>query len=195
MIFDYVSQYDDRIEFGVIKGNSKIVFIKPGLGGSYLGYEEKYLKIAMRLHQNFGCSVICVSNPHDNKKHIDSDREIIEQYISDNNITHAELFYFGHSNGGIKGLELASSGISFCKMLLVNMPLMINLHKTKKYITEIPKTEIIAIYGEKDPSFSYTPFLDGLFENVKISSFPQADHHFKGFLDEFISLSDLLMTE
>jgi len=195
MKFNYVSQIGNNIDYGIINGNNKIVFIKPGLGGSYLGYEEKYLKIAMRLYEKAGCSVISVSNPNDNKNHIGYDKEIITSYISNNGIKQPELFFFGHSNGCIKGLELAASGLFFHRIILINMPLMINLHKTKKYIAEIPQADIVAVYGEKDPSFSYIPFIDGKFANVKVLSVPNADHNFKGYLNEFIALSNILIEE
>ena len=193
--FDYISRYNDNADYGVIRGNNKIVFIKPGADGSYLGYEKKYLRIAARLHEKTGCSVISVSNLSDMQNRTESDRQIIEQYIADNKINKAELLFFGHSNGCIKGLELTASGLFFRRMILINMPLMINLHKTKKYIAEIQRTDIVAVYGEKDPSFSYTPFIDGKFTNVKVLPISNADHHFKNCLDDFISLSDMLIEE
>lgn len=191
MTFDYQIENDCNIENGCIVGNNKIVFIQAGLGGSYLGYENKYYQIASKLNKKFGCSVISVSNPIDCKKTLEVDQQIITNFISKNNIQNPEFYFFGHSNGGIKGLELASSCFSFKRMVLVNMPLMIIFHKTKAYITSIPKTQILLVYGEKDPSFTYMPFLKDKFENIKLISVNSADHHFKGMLQEFVDLSDL----
>ncbi len=193
MSFDYTLQVDG-IDYGFIRGSGRIVFIKTGLGGSCFGYGNKYLKTAHRLKEKYGLSVIVASNPNDNKKHIEADRQMIEQYISDNNIEFYELFFFGHSNGCVKGLELAGSGFSFVKMVLVNMPLMINLHKTKRYISRIPHTDVVAVYGELDPSYSYIPFLRGRLENLEVVSIPRADHNFRGVTDEFINLIELLQT-
>jgi len=194
MNYDEIMQYDG-IDYGLIKGGSRIVFIKVGLGGHCSGYEDKYLRMALRLKERSGVGVIVASNPHDGKSHIRIDRQIIEQYIAKYEIDSPELFFFGHSNGGVKGLELTDAGVEFKKMVLVNMPLMINFHKTKKYISAIPQTEIIAIYGEQDPSFPYLPFIDEKFENLRAVRFSNADHNFKGFINEFIHLSDLLMDE
>ena len=36
--------------YGIIRGNETIVFIKPGLGGSIYGYENKYFKIKKKLN-------------------------------------------------------------------------------------------------------------------------------------------------
>lgn len=194
MNYDTILQ-NNNVYYGVINGNNKIVFIKSGLGGDYLGYENKYLKIALRLKERHGCSVIVASNPNDGIKHIDIDKQIIEHYILEKHIYSPELFFFGHSNGGIKGLELLNGGIVFKRMVLVNMPLMINFHKTKHYIALAPQTEIVAIYGQHDPSFPYVPFLDGKLHNVKVVNVQHANHNFRGMLNDFINLSDMIISE
>ena len=58
-----IGSENDCIEYGCVVGSNRIVYIKVGMSGSYIGYEEKYLKMACRLNDNYGCSVICVSNP------------------------------------------------------------------------------------------------------------------------------------
>ena len=192
MKFDYMREIHG-IEYGFLKGNNQIVFIKSGLGGTCFGYENKYVKISHLLKERYGCSVIVSSNPDDNKNKTDTDRQVIEAYLTETQIDSPEFFFFGHSNGAIKGLELASLQTPvFKKMVLVNMPLMVNTHKTKAYIKAVPKTDIVAVFGEKDPSYSYLPFFKDKFENVEIKTVSQADHHFKGMLREFIELSTLL---
>ena len=163
MNFDAVSEieYEGQIvDFGYIKGNNKIVYIKAGMGGNYLGYENKYLKIARKLNVKHGCSVICVSNP--TPLPISVDRTILGAFIKDNDINDPEMFFFGHSNGCVKGLELGTSGIAFARMVLVNMPLMLNFHKTAQWINAMPKTDIVTVYGETDPSHRYIPFLKNI---------------------------------
>ena len=149
--------------------------------------------MAQRLHEKYGCSIIVASNPHDGKSHVEKDKTIIRQFVIDNNIFKPEFFFLGHSNGGIKGLELSYSGITFTKMILINMPLMINFHKTKQYISSIPQTNILMMYGEKDPSFAYVPFIEGKFNNVEVSVVPNADHNFEGMLKEFIGYGEYLL--
>ena len=192
MNYDYISCSGDNTQYGIISGNNKIVFIKAGLGGDNFGYENKYLIMAQQLHDKFGCSVIVASNPNDGKSHVEKDQTIIQQFVVDNNILKPEFFFLGHSNGGFKGLELSYSSITFTKMILINMPLMINLHKTKQYILSIPQTNILLIYGENDPSFAYVPFIEGKFNNVEVYVVQHADHNFKGLLDEFISYGENL---
>ncbi len=192
--FDYTLIKDD-IGYGIARGDGRIVFIKVGLGGDIFGYEGRYLKMAARLRERYGCSVIVAANPHDGRSHAEIDKKVIEEYIAEHNFTSTKLYFFGHSNGGIKGLELTGTGVKFEKMVLVNMPLMINFHKTRRFISEIPETKIIAIYGEGDPSFPYLPFLRGKFGNLKVLSVPHADHNFEGMTEEFIGFGDVIFSD
>ncbi|MBO7196927.1 MAG: hypothetical protein J6V80_06370 [Clostridia bacterium] len=193
MQFDYIYMSGPNYTYGFIQGNEKIVFIKPGLGSDCFGYENKYLKIAHNLNSKYGVSVICASNPHDNKSHVDVDKHAIEQYVSENNFSSPQLCFFGASNGGIKGLQLNVDACRFEKMVLVNMPLMINYHKTKNMIQSASQTEILAVYGERDPSVSYVPYIEGKYDNLKTLIIPGADHNFKGMLGDFVDLAERLM--
>lgn len=198
MMYDYVSQIESEgmvLKYGCIYGNEKIVYIKAGLGGDYLGDENKYLRIAKRLHQKYGCSIISASNPHIENMHvdIDYDMKIIRSFLQKHKLNNPQLYFFGNSNGCIKGIELAAKGIPFQRMILINMPLMINFHKTKKWISKIYETDIIAVYGKRDPSYSYVPFIDGITDNFKTVIIPDADHNFVGKMDDFIALADKLM--
>ena len=146
----------------------------------------------MRLHDKYDCSVICVSNPV--PLPITVDKKILCEFLNVNGINNPEIFFFGHSNGGIKGLELAANGVAFKRMVLVNMPLMLNFHKTVQWINAIPETDIVTVYGEKDPSYNYIPFLECKnLSNVEIVKIHGADHNFRGMMGEFLELSDILI--
>ena len=192
MDFDY-TQHHGGVSYGFIRGKDKVVLIKSGLGGSCLGYKNKYLRMAHRLKSKHGCGVIVSSNPNDGEIHADTDRNILEQFIYESGIEPHEVYFFGNSNGCIKGLELASMGVKFKRMILVNMPLMINLHKIKRCISAIPDTHVITVYGEYDPSYKYTPFINGKFDNSELLSVPMADHNFEGHINEFTALCDMLI--
>ena len=216
MEFDYTLEYSG-IDYGVVsqhqpnrtclKGENsryfsktllqsprgdRVVFIKAGLGGGHYGCEQKYLRIAHRLRDKYGYSVIVGSNPNDGNSHTMIDKAMLDGFVDAEKITLPRFSFFGHSNGGIKGLELAASGICFDRMVLVNTPLMINYHKTKRMIGQIPNTQITMVYGEYDPSFDYIPFFDGKFNNVSVLKIPGADHNFSDMLDDFIALADML---
>ena len=193
--FDKIIDYgfdENTVRYGIKYGDDRVVFIKAGLGGGIPGYEGKYLKIAARLNEKYGCTVICASNPQQISDQTVIDKFAIDELSREMEIGSPELYFFGHSNGGIKGLELTRIGLSFKKMMLVNMPLMINMFKTKAMISSIPNTSVSLIYGELDPSIPYIPFFDGKLDNVSATVFSGADHNFTGFLDEFIALSDCL---
>ncbi len=192
MNYDYTVN-NHGMNYGVVKGDHRIFFVKPGLGSDHVGYENKYLRMSYLLREKYGCSIIVASNPHDGVSHVNNDKSILEQYVTENSIESPELYFFGSSNGGIKGLELTDHGVVFRNMVLVNMPLMINYHKTKRYISAIPQTNILAVYGEYDPSVPYIPFIDGKFEHVKVVIIPRADHNFKERINEFIDISERLM--
>lgn len=187
-----VTYGEDSVEYGYVSGNNKLVYVKAGMGGSYEGSHNKYLRIARRLNERCGCSVVCVSNPI--SLPIALDKAIIDDLICRYGILDSEINFFGHSNGGVKGLELSCSGVRFNKMVLVNMPLMINFHRTVERIKAIPKTRIITVYGEYDPSYNYIPFLERKeLSNLEIIRCSGADHNFAGKLDEFIELSNRLI--
>ena len=178
------------VRYGVKYGDNRIVFVKVGLGGDIPGYEGKYLVMAEHLRAKYGCSVICASNPEGIKEQTDLDRRAIADVARELRSESPELYFFGHSNGGIKGLYLTLAGINFKRMVLVNMPLMINMFKTKRMISDIPDTHVAMIYGEKDPSVPYIPFFEGKFENLDVRVVECADHNFLGMLDKFVTLAD-----
>ena len=179
-------------EYGYILGNEKTVFIKVGLGGKYLGYESKYLKIARLLHAKYGCTVISVSNPNDKRYGAADDRAILEGVIRECSFENPELYLFGNSNGCQKGLALAAE-VSFRRMVLVNMPLTVNFHRTKGYLSALGETDVIAVYGERDVSYPYAALLEGKSDRVKVIRVPGADHHFAGKTEEFIKLAENLL--
>jgi alpha/beta superfamily hydrolase len=78
-------------------------------------------------------------------------------------------------------------------MILVNMPLTINLHHTRRYLSLIPDTDVIAVYGERDVSYPYAAILEGKSERVQVIRVPDADHNFAGKTEEFIRLAEMLL--
>ncbi|MBQ5792441.1 MAG: hypothetical protein IIW17_00310 [Clostridia bacterium] len=190
-------QYDGTLQLGGIDyafvyGDHRIVFVKVGLGGDCFGEEDKYLFMARMLQNTYGCSVIVAANPCDGKSHVDADGHAIARFIAENGVCDPQLYLFGNSGGCVKGLALATR-TTFVRAVLVNMPLMIDFHKTKRYIAALSQTEILAVYGARDPSAPYVPFLEGRFANLRVRIVAGADHNFHGMTHEFIDLSRDLM--
>ena len=74
----------NNLTYGTILGNETIVFIKPGLGGSIYGYENKYLRISEKLNETFDCTVIV--SPNEKKVDFDTEMDFIKDYATHNNL-------------------------------------------------------------------------------------------------------------
>lgn len=181
-----------RVEYGIIEGNSQIVFIKAGAGSDYLGTEEKHLKMARRLNEKAGCTVICASNP-DGDSFRKCDLRLLSEYIEVSITDEPVLYFIGSSNGAFQGLLEATRTFRFKKMLLINMPLMLNYHKIKAALDALTETEVIFVYGEHDPSYNYLPFLKNRYESkCRILVSAGADHTYTNMTDEYAALSELI---
>ena len=75
----------ETINYGIISGNEKIVFIKVGADGNIKGYKNKYLKMAHRVHEKTGATVICASNPYIENGHVAADKEMILKVVNEMN--------------------------------------------------------------------------------------------------------------
>ena len=192
--FDYTDIWREgelTLDYACVSGGERVVFIKAGLGGDYFGYENKYLRIARLLREKYGCTVISVSNPNDKRFGVRADKDILETVIHRHALSNPEFYLFGNSNGCYKGLALAQE-VKFRRAVLVNMPMTINFHRTKKFLQEIPETEILAVFGEKDISCPYAPLLEGKRRGQSVLRVPGADHQFIGKTAEFIGLAERL---
>ena len=169
---------DDKIEvYRCFVGNSKIVYLKATMA--------TYLELGRRLHATYGCSVICVLGFGS----IENDKNIIDDFISRHHIADAELFYFSHAQGCSDGLELASCGVPFKKMVLVNMPITDAFDATVGRLKEILDTRVVAIFAERERSFEGVLLLkDKGLPNVEILTSKDVYHSHKIVIDAFKEL-------
>ncbi|MBR4830359.1 MAG: alpha/beta hydrolase [Bacilli bacterium] len=167
------------IDYGIIKGNSNIFFIKAGQNGSLYGYNNKYLQIALNINKQYGSTVICSSNPFDGINPLEDAMEVIDNYTKENNIKDYEIYYMGHSAGALIGVWFGTKYPKIKRLLLINAPLMYNYHKTKEGLENFNKEQIVLIYGSEDQSINYVGLLD-LINNNKVKYFVinGQDHHF-----------------
>lgn len=182
------------IDYGVVEGNNIIVFIKAGQNGSLYGYQNKYIKMAKRLNQKYGCSVICSSNPFDGNNPLDNAIEVIEDYAK--KFDDYKIYYLGYSNGALIGAWFGIKYPKIKRMALINGPLMYNLHKTKEGALSFKGESINFIYGEYDQSTPYIELLKSI-ENDKIKVFVEEgqDHHFSKSEEEFQKIPDKYLFE
>lgn len=187
-MFDKIVE-KNTIEYGMINGDSKLFFVKVGNGGSIYGYDNRYLKMAERIHNAHGCSVLVSGNPVEIpiKESIAFDFELIREIFTEVD----EIIAFGHSKGGQMLVSYAYMYPMIKNVLAVNAPLMINLHKTKAGINNFEGNKIHMIYGDRDPSFPYVGILDpSLSSRFGYSTVNNADHNFENMTEEFISLPE-----
>lgn len=178
-----------NIDYGIIKGNDKIVFIKAGQDGSLYGYENKYLRMADRLNKNYNCSVICSSNPFDGNNPLDNAMEVIEEYASKFN--DYDIYYLGYSNGGLIGLWFGTQYNKMKKIISINAPLMYNYHITKKGITDFNGDKIVLVYGEYDQSINYVPLLENIFQpKLTIEIIEGEDHYISKDTEHFFKIPE-----
>lgn len=194
MEFDIVmcKKFDDKIniDYGIVNGNNTILFIKAGQDGSMYGYENKYLKIAKRINDKYGFTVISSSNPFDGRNPLDNAMEVIEEY-SKERFEDYNIYYMGHSNGGLIGAWYGNQYKKIKRMLLINAPLMYNWHKTKEGIKKFTGELVSMIYGEYDQSIQFTELLKPLLnESIKLNIIKNEDHHFKNNMEDFLSLPE-----
>ena len=192
--FDCVDSVS-ALPYGYVKGNGRVVLIKAGRGGDYCGYDNKYLQIAQKLNEKYGYTVICISNPVEEFS-VECDREILDRVLSVEGIECDEIRLVGVSNGGIKVLQLGASSLTASRIITVNMPLMVNFYKTVDSICACKGARIVTVYGDRDPSFSYLPFLKMKdLPGVEILTVHGADHQFVGMVSEFIDMTVELLGE
>lgn len=177
------------IEYGIVEGNNTIVFIKAGQNGSLYGYHNKYIKMAKRLNEKYGCTVICSSNPFDGNNPLDDAMKVIEDYAK--RFNDYKIYYLGFSNGAIIGAWFGVKYPKIKRMALVNGPLMFNFHKTKEGALSFKGESISFIYGEYDQSIGYIDLLKAI-ENDIIKVFIEEgqDHHFSKSEEEFLQIPE-----
>ena len=180
----------ERIDYGILFGNEKIVFIKSGAAGKIKGYGEKYLKMAHRVRKRMGATVICASNP--DVSHSSIDEKTIRSVVSMQKLTHFELYFVGTSDGAYQNFELAEIFKETVKMLSINSS-YIELEELKNKILAFGNVDKIFVCGTKDEDYKRLKTLKEMenekFHYVEIAG---ADHKFVGMLDEFIALIDLI---
>ena len=181
-----------ELTYGVLSGDSTLVFIKSGRGSDHRGYQDKYVQMAHRIHEATGYTVICAPNPMDAESY-GTDETVIRTYAQEAGWDSFDLRLFGGSNGGYQILLLGERMAETSRILCVNMPLMINYHKVTRALGGLARVEKTFVYGTNDPSISYLPFLESKkLPNSRVLRIEGADHRFEGRLEEYIALINLL---
>ena len=180
----------EKFNYHFVFGNEKIVFIKAGAGGSERGYEDKYIKMAERIHERIGATVITASNPIDPICDAPDAQEIL-WVVNRMGFEHFELCFVGVSDGAYLNLELASRFPETVKWIGVNAS-FISIPDLEVRLNALPNVAKLLIYGTKDDDFNeLVPALNKMHcDNFAMKFVEEADHSFTDMLDEFVALAD-----
>ena len=182
----------EKIEYGIIYGNNKIVFIKVGADGNVRGYQDKYIKMFNIVHNQTGATVICASNPYIETGHVEADRTMISTVVENCRFEDYEVNLVGTSDGAYHNLLLAKEISQTTKLIGINTSTF-GFPDLKDRLFEIPNVKKILVYGERDDEYMYVPSLNELkLTNLQVVSVKGADHEFTGMVDKFISFIDLI---
>ena len=192
MVFDKIihKKIDDvAVDFGFVFGNNKIVFIKAGAGGGITGYQDKYLRMAHRVHERLGATVICSSNY---VKCLELDRKAIAWCARHLKLNDIELYFVGTSDGADQCISLSRNAPT--KKLLCINPSFVPGHDPSNRLILQPAVEKVFVYGTEDEEGrELIPKLKARrIRNFQIQLIDGADHSFTGMVDEFVSLIDIL---
>ena len=193
--FDYIYEtdfLDTTFEYGIIKGNSKILFIKPGLKGSMEGHNNKYYILGKEINKKYGYTIVLSNNPESSIKNpLDDALRIINEFVNEMKFTNFEIYFLGISNGGVLGARYAYMYQSIKKCLLINPPLFISYHKLKDGALKFNEEKMTFIYGTLDPSYKFTQLLD-LIDNDKVcyKILENKDHNLTNDIELLESLLD-----
>ena len=182
----------DKFNYHFVLGNEKIVFIKAGAGGSERGYQDKYVRMAERINERSGATVICASNPM-NPICDAPDAQEIRWAAEELGLDDFELCLVGVSDGAYLNLDLASQFPEATKWVGINAS-FISVSNLEERLNALPKVSKIMIYGTNDDDYDeVVPALKKIScENFELKFVDGADHGFTDMLDEFISLADYI---
>lgn len=190
-----ITQLDNSlVEYGIIRGNNIVVFIKSGLKGTCYGFNNIYLKIAKLLNEKHNCTVICASNPSGYNNDFDTEMKLIAKHADSYNLTDYKIYYFGHSNGAALGIMNAYKYPKISKLCCINGPLMINPHKIISGIKKFDGEKMYLVYGSNDPSFYLVKTFSELeSEKIEFVNVNNTDHNFSNANNLFMQLPGVLL--
>ena len=184
----------EKMQYGILFGNEKVVFIKVGADREIRGYQDKYLRMAHRVHERIGATVICATNPYiDRGAHLEADRNLIDKVIAEGGLENCKMHFVGTSDGGYHSLLLAKQFPQATKYLGINSS-HCGIEDFAEKILGFSEVKKILVYGTEDDDFNTdVPALRALAcDSLEIILVDGADHRFSGRVDEFIALIDLI---
>ena len=178
----------EKLEYGFITGNEKILFIKVGAGEDihkYKDHYKRYVDMAVIAHNWFGVTVICASNP--DVPHEDIDEEMIRMVASEQDFEDFKLYLWGISDGAYHNLKLAKRFPETVKIIGVNTS-FITFSDLEDKLQDLSHVKKILIYGSKDDDFDivFPALRDKQDKYLKTIFIGGADHSFSEMAEQLI---------
>ena len=181
------------LQFGLLEGKCGLLIVKTGSGGTIYGHANKYLLLASQIHDRYDFSVIVGNNPLevDATDNMEITMYVAKQYSSSISMD-IPVYYFGISKGAQYAAMYGYRYDWVAKWLLLNMPLMINWHRSSRGLSQLSeKQQMVIAFGENDPSFPYSELIDIIGkENISKVIIPKANHNFSQSMDDFMALPE-----
>lgn len=171
------------VNYGIVEGNNTVVLIKTGIGGSVLGYQNKYIKLAHQIKEKYGYSVVVADNPYDGTDSLGDAISVIKEHFKEDCV----IYYMGISMGATMGAWFGKNYPQIKRMLLINAPLNINIDKTIGGLEELECEKITLVYGSLDPSYGYAKGLK-FNKQINVVIIDGMDHNFSQSMSEFMEL-------
>lgn len=150
---------ETRVSYGILNGNSTVVFVKVGRGGTVYGendlHPDVYLRLAHEINRRYGYTVIVSDNPTDEKN--PNPLEYDMRFIGDLARFSGRGFsvdYVGFSAGADYGAWFGHLFPEIRRMLLINPIVNLNTHKLKECCQKFDGA-ISFLFGENDASAKY----------------------------------------
>ena len=178
----------EKFNYHFVLGNEKIVFVKAGAGESERGYDDRYIKLADRINEQTGATVITASNPIDPLcDYLDSLE--IDWAVKELGFVNFELHLIGISDGAYQNLELAKRFTKTKKWIGIN-PSFISMPDLKERLNALPNVAKLMICDTKDEDFDEVvlKLVEMSCDNFALKFVEGADHNFTNMLEEFIDL-------
>ncbi len=191
LTYDEVFHYHE-MDVGVVYGEQGILLIKTGAGGSIRGRGDKYLQLARHVHEMHGFAAFTVTTGAMPLVEAEMEHaiEIVTRYRESLGRA-VPVYFFGMSKGALEGAACLYRYGIVGRALLINMPLMINWHKSKAGIEQFTGESITVVFSTRDPSYRYSEIMQGVKnDRVRLYIDEGKDHAYDGDEARLIECSD-----
>lgn len=186
---------DCSLDIGIHPADTDtVLLIVPGVDGSVNGYKDKYIRMAEQIQDKHGVAVVRIANPFISSFHWESNPRRILDYIAGNTnaITGGSeaprIKIMAHSAGASIIARIAHEYDNITDILLVNPAEKLGGDAIRSGLKKT-NANVTAIFGEKDPSLSFSEALQG--DGHPVVVLEGIDHNFSGeHLQTFIDLPE-----